>query len=182
MGKFYFTIWLKWAIYLSVSSIVWATIFSSLVTLFIYINQGSVALSTEVYQALFKIVKFWFPLVWSVTLLVALFRALKIVFNRCYNGYEMKLLQCMKEGQSETIEIVGYGDVKSVWRKWLMLLIWLVGAQMILAFIFTRFFTSYEAVFAWFSIYLLYAFVLIGGYFSFILLSSRCRLVKVKRC
>jgi len=159
-----------------------ALFFSSLITLFIYINQGSVPLNEEVYRALLKVSQFWFPLVWSVTLLVALFRTLKIIFNQCYNGYEIKLVQCMKKKQSETIEIVGYGDIKKVWRKWLMLLIWLVGAQMIISFIFIKFFTAYEAVFEWFSIYLLYFFVLIGGYFSFILLSSRCRLVKVKRC
>ena len=94
----------------------------------------------------------------------------------------MKLNRCMKKEKSETIDVVGYGDIKAVWRKWLMLMIWLVGAQMIIALVFTKLFTSYEAIFDWFSIYVLYAFILLAGYISFILLSSRCRLVAIKRC
>jgi len=159
-----------------------ALILSAIITLYIYINQGSVTLTREVYQALFNVFTFWFPLMWSVTLLISLFRTLKTVFNQCYNGYEMKLLQCMKKEQSGSIEVIGYGDIKSVWRKWLMLIIWLVGAQMIIALIVTQLLSSYEAVFDWFNIYILYGFLLIAGYLSFVLLSSRCKLVKVKRC
>ena len=91
----------------------------------------------------------------------------------------IKLLEC---GSRDTIEIIGYGDLVEVFRRWLMLLIWLIGAQMIVALIFTKLFTSYEGVFEWFSIYWLYGFLLIGGYVSFILLTSRCKRVKVSRC
>ena len=164
---------MQWSLYLSVSSLFYAGIISFIITTYIYINQGSSALSIEVYQALVSIFKFWFPLVWSVTLLISLFQTLKTVFNRCYNGYEMNLKSC---------DVVGYGDIKGVWRKWLMLIIWLVGAQMIIALIFTKLFTSYEATFDWFNIYVLYTFVLVAGYVSFILLSSRCRLVSIKKC
>jgi len=182
LGKFYFLIWLHWSLRLSISSVVSAMFLSLLITGYIYINQGTSPLNKEVYEALFSIFRFWFALAWSVTLLISLFRTLKTVFNHCYNGYEIKILQCLKKEQTETINVVGYGDIKGVWRKWLMLIIWLVGAQMIIALIVTRLFTSYEAIFDWFSIYLLYGFVLIAGYVSFVLLSSRCRLVKVKRC
>ncbi len=175
-------IWLKWLLHLTFTSVVSAGFVSFVITVYIYINQGSSPLNKEVYEALFHIFKFWFSLAWSITLLISLFRTLKTVFNQCNNGYEMKLNSCMKKENSETIDVVGYGDIKGVWRKWLMLIIWLVGAQMIIALIFTKLFTSYEATFDWFSIYVLYAFVLVAGYISFILLSSRCRLVTIKRC
>jgi len=173
VSKFYLLIWLGWVLRLTLSSVVSAGVFASFITAYIYVSQGSSPLSKEVYEALFHVFKFWFPLVWSVTLLISLFRTLKTVFNRCINGYEMNLKSC---------SVVGYGDIKGVWRKWLMLIIWLVGAQMIIALIFTKLFTSYEATFDWFNIYVLYTFVLVAGYVSFVLLSSRCRLVSVKKC
>lgn len=182
MSKFYLSLWLKWSVHLSSTSAFLAGLFSFFITLTLYINQGAVALNASVLQALLDVFLFWFPLVWSITLLIALFRSLKIIFNRCFHSYEMKLLICKKEQNSETIDVVGYGDIKSVWRKWLMLIIWLVGAQMIVALIVTKLFTSYEAIFDWFSVNVLYGFILVAGYISFVLLSSRCRLVKVKRC
>ncbi|MFA7501052.1 MAG: hypothetical protein WCY85_08630, partial [Sulfurimonas sp.] len=92
---------------------------------------------------------------------------------------ELKLLTC--EG-SDVIEVIGYGDLVKVWRKWLMLLIWLVGSAMILALIYTNLFTSYDGVFEWFSIYWLYGFILLSGYFSFIILSSKCKKIKIVTC
>jgi len=182
LARFYFLLWQKWALYVTLSSLGFAGIVAFGITLFLYMKEGSVALSQDVYQALWHIFLFWLPLVWSVTLLLALFLSLKRVFNQCLNGYTFKLLQCMKKENSETIEVVGYGDIKRVWRKWLLLLIWLVGAQMVLALVGVELFIKHTALFDWFSIYLLYVFVLVAGYFSFILVSSRCRLVRVKRC
>ena len=94
----------------------------------------------------------------------------------------MRLLTCTKIQESSYIESVGYGDIVRVWRKWLMLIIWMVGVEMIIAVVLNKLFTSDSAVFDWFNIYLLYAFVLVSGYISFILLTSRCKLVKVKKC
>ena len=139
-------------------------------------------LNKEVYTALFDIFKFWFSVLWNFTLLIALFRSLKYIFNTCHDGYKLVLHTCIQRSKSEVIEFVGYGDLIKVWRKWLMLIMWLVGVQMIFAMIFFMLFTSMSAIFDWFNIYILYAFVLVAGYFSFILLSVRCRLVKVKKC
>jgi len=184
MYKFYFFLWLNWAIRLSICSIVTASLLAVIITFFIYLNQGAAELSKDVANALVAVFVFWFPLAWSLTLLVALFRSLKYIFNRCINGYELKLLACTsnKETTSEVLEVIGYGDLLKVWRKWFMLIIWLVGSMMIIALAFTYMVTSYSGVFEWFSIYWLYSFVLISGYFSFILMNSRCKSVKVMKC
>lgn len=182
MSRFYLLLWLKWSLRLSISSTLGAILLSFLVTLFIYFKQGMQTLNDETYSALFLVFKFWFPLFWSITLLVSLFRSLKYIFNTCYNGYELTLLECHKESKSEKIELIGYGDLVKVWRRWLMLLIWLVGAQMIIALILTKLFASFDSVFEWFNIYVLYSFLLLSGYISFVLLSSRCKKVKVKKC
>ncbi len=182
VSRFYLLLWFWWALRLTLCSVVMASVLSAFVTIFIYINHGMQSLNSEVYIALFQIFKFWFVILWSFTLLVALFRSLKFIFNSCLGGYRFHLLSCPVEGKSEVLNPVGYGDLVKVWRKWFMLIIWIVGAQMIFAIIFTKLFTSYDAVFEWFNIYVLYFFILVAGYFSFILLSARCKKVKIVKC
>lgn len=179
MAKFYIFIWLQWALRVSLCSLTLAFIGSFLITLFLYFSQGAATLNRDVLMALKDIGFFWFPVVWSLTLLIALFRSIKYIFNTCVSGYKLKLLTC---DTKEELDEIGYGDLVKVWRKWFMLIIWLVGAQMIIALAFTKLFTSYSGVFDWFSISWLFGFVLIAGYFSFILLSNRCKRVKVSKC
>lgn len=179
MSKFFLLLWLRWAVRLTLCSTLLALLLSSLLTLFFYLSHGSLELTSEVYMALFDILKFWFVIFWSFTILLALFRSLKYIFNSCINGYELKLLSC---DAKEYIEQIGYGDLVRVWRKWLMLLIWLVSALMIFALAYTYMLSSYEGLFEWFNIYVLYAFILISGYLSFILMSSRCKNVKIRSC
>lgn len=182
MNKFYIQLWFWWALRLTLCSVVMASIISFFVSLFLYVNRGMQELTSEVLTALVQIFFFWFAIIWSFTLLVALFRSLKYIFNSCCSSYKLTLLTCPSEGESEVIETIGYGDLVKVFRRWLMLIIWLVGAQMILAVAFTKLFSFDIAIFEWFNIYVLYLFVLVAGYFSFILLGTRCKRVKVVKC
>jgi len=179
MSKFYLLLWFKWALRLTTESILLATFFSIVISFILYIMQGMIALNNEVLKALFEIMVFCFPIVWSLTLLLSLFRALKHIFNHCIAGYKLELLTCMLDG---VIVTIGYGDLVKVWRRWFMLLIWLIAGHMIFALSFTYFFSVYESVFDWFSIYWLYLFVLSSGYISFVLLANRCKRVKVVKC
>ncbi|WP_457743332.1 hypothetical protein [Sulfurimonas sp.] len=183
MSKFYFLLWLRWAIVLTFLSVILAFVIAAFITLFTYINQGTRTLDTQIYQALYDIFKFWFALSWSFTVLLSLFISLKFVFNRCTAHYKLNLLSCPNKSEiSYVLEKISYGDLVKVWRKWFMLLIWLVGAQMIFILIFMKFFSSYTTLFEWFNIYILYIFVLIAGYFSFMILSGKCKKVKVAKC
>lgn len=179
MYKFYFLLWLKWAARVSFCSFFLASFLSGFITLFIYINQGSPTLNSEVLSALFEIAKFWFPLSWSLALLLALFRSVKYIFNTCIAGYELKLYSC---NEKELLQEIGYGDLVRVWRKWFMLIIWMVAAQMVLALAFTYIFSEFKSIFEWFNIAWLFGFILIAGYFSFGVLTSRCKRVKIKQC
>lgn len=182
VNRFYLLVWFWWALRLTLCSVLMASFLSILVTLSLYINHGMQELSSEVFLALREVFWFWFGILWSFTLLVALFRSLKYIFNSCHDGYKLNLLSCPKDGESEVIQAIGYGDLVKVFRRWLMLIIWLVGAQMIFALAFTKLLFFNIAVFEWFNIYVLYAFVLVAGYFSFMFLSTRCKRVKVSKC
>jgi len=179
MTKFYFLLWLRWAARVVTCSVLLAYFITIIITASIYFMGSMPSVDSQIFSALRDILDFWFPIVWSFTLLLALFRAIKYIFNTCINGYQLNLLTCR---DSEVIEIIGYGDLVKVWRRWIMLNIWLVGGEMIIAVIFTSFFTNFEGVFDWFSIYWLGGFILASGYISFILLGSRCKQVRVVKC
>jgi len=173
VSKFYLYIWAWWALRLTLLSITSALVLALAITFYLYVSQGMAPITAQMQEALLAITRFWFLILWNFTLLLFLFRTLKGVFNNCQNNYKLQLLTCPKEGKTEIIDVVGYGDILKVWRKWFMLIIWLVGAQMIIALILSYLFTSYEAIFDWFNIYFLYAFILLAGYFSFIILSVK---------
>lgn len=182
MSRFYFILWAKWALRLTLSTFFFALTFTLLITGFVYAQQGFVSLNPEVYRALFDVAVFWFAVVWNIALLLSLFRGMKHIFNSCSGGYVLELFSCENEGKSELIEVVGLGDLVKVWRKWFTLIIWLVGAQMIFAVAFSALFSASESIFDWFNIYVLYGFILVAGYFSFMILGSRCKRVRISRC
>lgn len=179
MTQFYFQLWFAWALRVTLSSVLLAAIFALLITFGLYIKQGVPAFDARTMQALVQIFLFWFPLVWSITLLLSLFRSLKYIFNKCLGGYTLKLLECNKV---DVIEVIGYGDLVKVWRRWFMLMIWLSATQMVFSLGVSYLLGWSDSVFQWFSIYVLFVFILISGYISFILLGGRCKKVKLIQC
>jgi hypothetical protein len=182
MSRFYRSLWLFWALRVLLCTLFSATLLALLVTFFIYIMQGLPSLDAKILQALLDVWKFWFAILLNIALLLALFRSVKYLFNHPHAGYMLKLKGCQKEQGGEYIEVVGYGDLVKVWRKWFMLLIWLVGSLMVLALGITYLFTPYESLFSWFNIYVLYFFIFIAGYLSFIFLSNRCKNIRIVKC
>ncbi len=171
MSRFYFFLWIKWAVRVSTCSIIIASILSLFITLYMYISQSTPNLNIDVINALWQIFYFWFPLTLSMALLLALFRSIKYIFNVPIQGYELKLNSC--DGKQQ-IEVIGYGDLVKVWRRWFMLMIWLVGVQMVIAVVI--------GISEWFDIYFLFLFILLAGYLSFVLLAGRCKRVRIVKC
>ena len=174
MTKFYLSLWWSWALRVTLCSLFFSGLASFLVTLVVYFSHGMQSVDSTLLLALLDIFVFWFMILWNVALLLALFRSLKYIFNTCHSKYKLELYTCQKE----KIEKVAYGDLVKLWRKWLMTMIWLVGVQMVFMVIISYVFSLSH----WFSIYLIYAFVLSAGYFSFVLLSSRCKQVRIAKC
>ena len=182
MSRFYFLLWLSWSVRVILCTLFVASLLSGVATLIIYIKQGMLPLDDAVRVALYDIWHFWFVISVNIALLFALFRSVKYLFNHCYAGYMLKLKVCERAQEEEFIEDIAYGDLVKVWRKLFLLLIWLVAALMIFAVIITYSLSNHTSLFDWFNIYILYAFIAISGYLSFIFLSSRCKAVKVVKC
>ena len=180
MRRFYFLLWLKWMLRVTLCSIALAVVIALMITLFMYIQQSTkLDINIEILKALLDIFWFWFVLSWSGTLLIALFRSVKYIFDICLDGYQLRLLSC---DTKEVVHSIGYGDLVKVWRKWFMLLIWIVASLMILSLGITYFFSDYTSVFEWFNIFWLFGFVLVAGYFSLILMIAKCKRVELVKC
>lgn len=179
INKFYIFLWLRWSLRVTLCSLFLAGTISLVVTIVLYFRLGLPELNHDNLMALYDLFRFWFAISWSLALLIAMFRSVKYIFKSCYSGYELKLTSC---NSKEIIEEIGYGDLVKVWRRWMMTIIWLVGAQMIVVLAYTLLFTSMSSVFEWFSIYWLFSFTLVAGYFSFVLLTTRCKRVKLATC
>ena len=169
MSKFYLFLWLRWSLRVTLCSVFLASILSFVITLFIYMSNSNITYDAKVFSALIEVFLFWLYISWSLTLLIALFRSIKYIFNTCIQGYELKLLTCKS---NEVIDVIGYGDLVKVWRRWFMLLIWLVASMIIISLIFTY----------TFNIFWLYAFVILSGYISFILMIAKCKRVEIVKC
>ena len=180
MSRFYFQIWIFWALRVLAFTLGFSLLFALLITLFLYMRQGMPDFSVEIKGAIEELFSFWFVVSLNFTLLLALFLSIKPIFNRCANGYKFMLAQCEK--QHSFIENVGYGDLLKVWRKWFMLLIWIIAAIMILSLGFTYLLSASTSLFSWFGFKVLFLYVLIAGYPSFVILAARCKKIRVRKC
>jgi hypothetical protein len=179
MRKFWFWLWWDWALWVSVSSLLLAGGFDGLLTLGIYISKSMPELNAQTLKALADIWIFWFGIIWSVTLLLSIFLSMKRFFNRCFDGYKLQLLTCK---DSELIDIVLLGDIVKVWRKWLMILIWGVAAEILIVSVVRYVFGFGIGFWEWFSLFWLYLFLLIAALSSLPLMASRCKRVRLVRC
>ena len=177
--RFYLALWVRWVLRVALESIGFGVVLTAGIVMYVYMQKSPQTLSQEIMDAFGVIFGFWFGIVWSATFLLALFRSVKFLFERCYAGYRFVLYDCKLK---ERIERVGYGDLVRVWRKWFMVLVWISAIVMVFVSIFLRFVFGISEVFAWFDIYTVFVIVSLSGYVSLWLLPLRCKRVKVERC
>jgi len=179
ISRFYLFIWFRWVIRVVFCSVFLAAVLTSLLSIFLYFYYGATTLQNEVYNALLDIFGFYFSIFWSFTLLVALFRSLKYIYNTRCCGYEFRLYGCQDR---EFIEKIRYSNLIKVWRKWFSVLIWIVSSIVVVSIIIGKILFGFAELFEWFNIYWLGGFTAVGGYFSFIFLPLRCKQTKVVKC
>ncbi len=179
MIRFYLRLWLFWFFQVSALSLGAAALADAVVTAALYVYRGAPPLNASVAEALWEIAGFWFGILWSLTLLWALFISVRRIMERCYAHRKFILLTCKGD---ERITPVGHGDIVTLWRRWMMLLIWLVAAQMILMTGIRMVFGFETALDTWFDSYWLYGALMIAGGISLPLLGTRCKRIRVSQC
>jgi hypothetical protein len=169
MLKFYLLLWRTWLVRFVACSVFLAALLAGVVSLFLYVKAGMIKLDTNTIDAMKDIFVFWFGVFFAFSILFALFRSLKFIFGKCFDGYELKLLEC---NRVDIVEQIRYADLIRVWRKFFMLLIWIVAFEMMLFYVWRNSL----------NIYALFGFVILGGFFVFVLLLARCKKIKVIKC
>ena len=182
MTKFFLFLWLYWVSYVVFWSVLLSSMAATFLSIYIYVSNGMPTLSSDVLNALLEFGFFWFFILLNLMILVVIFRSVKHLFHRCYDGYTLKLLSCPKEGVQKPLEVIGYGDLLKVWRKFFMHLVWFVAFCVVMGVVFAKLFLDGVSVFSWFSIYHLYGFILLSAYFVLMRLSVVCKLVRVGKC
>ncbi len=182
MLSFYISLWLFWLVRMLILTPLIGVVLSACVTFVVYAKEGFAPLSADVFGALFDIFSFWFILLVNLALLIALFVNTKYFFNRCYNGFSLKLLSCSKNEDPVVLEEFGYGDLVKVWRKWLLLIVYHSGAFVLLTTLFYYFFYPSNSLLDWFSISILYIFIHLAGFFSLFILANYSKNVRIEKC
>lgn len=178
MKRALFFIWLRWALWITLFSVITAALLSLAVTFYMYFAKGAIPLDSEVINALVEIGLFWFAIFWSVTLPLSTFFGMKQLFKVCHNGRNLQLFSCVKE----PIDDIGYEDLTKVWRKWLFLIIWGVAAQLVFIIALQYIVGNDGELMRWFNIYYMYAFVMTSSFTTLVIMVNRCKLVELKRC
>ncbi|MEA1919258.1 MAG: hypothetical protein U9N52_05410 [Campylobacterota bacterium] len=181
MRKFWFLLWFDWALWVSVSSLIFAAVIDFFVTGTLYVLKGMAELNSETLSALADIWLFWFGIIWSVTLLLSIFLSMKRFFNVCHDGWKLQLFTCAVKN-AEVIDIVLLGDIVKVWRKWLMALIWAVATEILMVSV-VRYILGFGIGFwEWFTMGWLYLFILLAAWVSLPLMAARCQRVTITSC
>ena len=182
MWRFYLGLWLVWVARMLSVSLLLSAFFSLLVTASLYLYKGLPPMEAEVNAALAEIATFWFLLLLNLTLPLALFINLKYLFNHCVNAIALRLRSCSLKNSNEYLDPVEYGDLRKVWRKWFLLIIWISSVMVLFSFLIFYFFVSSGSFFEWLSVYHLYSYILLSGFFALTLFGSRCKSVSLKKC
>ena len=179
MRRFWVGLWWRWALWVTLISLLWAAGASVLLTFGLYLYKGMPPLEKGVVTALGDIARFGFPVFWCFAFLAAFFRSVRRLFGHCIDHFRLTLLSC--DGETR-IENPGSADTVRVWRKWFFVIIWAVAAEVIVAALLHFPFASGGGAMGWFSLYWLYLFVLLAALATLPLMGARCPFVKVERC
>ncbi|RUM62586.1 MAG: hypothetical protein DSZ03_06435 [Sulfurimonas sp.] len=173
-----FLIWLRWAVWVTLFSLLSAVLLAVGVTLFFYLAKGAVALQEETVYALKDIGMFWFGVFWSLMLPIGMFLGMKQLFVRGSDGYKLQQYTCDKK----PMESVSYNDLLKPWRKWLFLMVWGVAAGIILMMALQFAVRGEVALVRWWSGYSLYMLLMLSSWATLALMVKRCPSIEMERC
>ena len=118
--KLYLKLFFYWATWVSLSSVIVASILCIFAALLTYALKGFAPLEYKTFLALQEIFYFSFPIAFSLSYICMLLLVFKAVFSWKIKGYKIRLYDC----QDEWIEKPLISDIMMIWRRWLFLTVW----------------------------------------------------------
>lgn len=179
MLRFYLLLWFFWLYKTLRFALLWGGALASLVTLWLYVQEGSPLLDEAIKNALVEIFLFWFLPLFHLAFVFALFLSSKHLFYNCFAEKELRLRVCEGETEEEKIE---RKNLLRISRKLLFLIIWISAALTLALFSALYLLGVCVAFFSCFSIVWVDTLVLASGFFAIALLLQRCKYIEIKRC
>jgi len=173
--KFYIRLYLFWISWVTLRTVFFALVFSSLSTLVVYLSKGAVALNQETLVALKDIFYLSFPIFFSLGFIIMLLLVYKAVFSRTIGGKNIALYDCEDIRVQKPI----LSDVTMIWRKWLFITVWTILIFLVLFLGLWKLVSGSFPPLEWFNGVSLYFLVAILGGAVFILGIDKCKKVRI---
>ncbi|MBN2896974.1 MAG: hypothetical protein JXK05_13905 [Campylobacterales bacterium] len=171
-------LWLYWLWWVLLYSVAVAAATAAVLVGVIYVLKGAPALDADVYGALEAIARVVFVPLWCAALLWAHLMVTRRLFACCLGGRRLILLTCKGD---ERIYPVGLGDVLPVWRRFLMLIVWIVAVEVLLLVGVTSLWGGMSAT-ALLRPSVLGAMSALGAFAALLVLLGRCKCILVTQC
>ncbi len=178
MIDLYLRLWLYWLFWLFLYSLVAAVLVDMVLVGSIYLIKGAPSLDEQVRRALGSMVLTIFGPLWSMVLIGTQLIVLRRMMQRCFGGKRMILLTCKGD---ERIWPVGLGDVLSVWRRWVVLIAWMVMIETVLV-IGGRSLLGMSVIGGGLDIPTVGIMIVLAVSLSLPLMMIRCRRIRVSKC
>ena len=175
--SFYLKLYLFWAVWVSLTSLFFASLLSLLAAFIAYLSKGMPHLTSQTILALKEVAFLSFPVTFSLSFIVMLLMVFKKIFSQSIEGFSLRLYDC------QDIPIVRplLSDVTTLWRKWLFITVW---AILIFSVLFLGFWKLLSGEFPpahWFNGISLYTLVMVLGGIVFIFGIKNCKKVRILR-
>ena len=126
----YVQLYLFWLMWVSLVSAFIAIFLSFFASLLVYISKGFQSLNKEVFQALFDIVSFAFPIAFSLSFILALLLVFKALFKHNFKDFNLELYDCSYKAIDKPL----LSDITQLWRKWLFFTLWAIMIFIVIIF------------------------------------------------
>ena len=171
----YLQLYLFWLLWVSLVSAFISIFLSLFASLLVYISKGFQSLNKEVFQALFDIVSFAFPIAFSLSFIIALLLVFKALFRHEFKGFTLELYNCSNEVLDKPL----LSEITLLWRKWLFVTLWSILIFLVLVMGLSKLIFG-EVPLEYLNGISVYLLVVSLGGLVFVLGINRCKKVGIK--
>lgn len=173
---FYLKLYLFWALWVSTRALLYASVLSLAAAAAVYAFKGFAPLEEKTFLALQEIVRFSFPVAFSLSFIMALLLVFKALFSQKTGGFRFELYDC----EGEKIPKPLLSDVTAIWRKWLFVTIWVILIFMVLFLGVSKLLLGSFPPLSWLNGWTLYLLVVTLGGAVFVFVVHKCTKIKIR--
>ncbi len=175
--RFFFKLYLLWFLWVSIYTLVCASVISLVFTLFSYFYTGAIRIDHESMSALKEIFAFSFPFSFSLSFILMLLLVFKALIGKNIEGFKLHLYDC----EGKRIDKVLLSDILPIWRKWLFSTVWTIALFWVIFIAVWRLITGELPPISSFNGLSLYLLVITFGGAVFVLGMKFCKKIRIQQ-